>query len=400
MIKKSIIYLIIGLVLTGFTVAQAKTNLLFLRAGSEGEKAVVGPQVRVFEAENPGIKVDMVMVPWGQQFIKMMTMIGAGKAPDVSYIGSRWIPSLVEMNAIIPITVPAARKAEYFKTIWPMVSWKGKIYGIPRAFSTKVLYYNTELFKEAGIKEAPKTWEELKAAAKAIGERTDAYGYALAGEKFVSTTSQFFNSLFQNEGRVFDGEGNVIINNENGVEALEFYRSLARYAEPGPTAYRRETLCQLFKEGKVGMYVSGPWRRGMFENAGTPYAVAPLPAGPKGKSACILVSDSLVAFTQSQHQTEAVKLALFLTSYENQKTLDTKWGMTPMRAEETKLAYFEIPTWKPFITMIPRGSPQPLVKDWEYLEDVVTDAIQIVLLGEASAKRALDKAAAKLAGLK
>ncbi len=138
----------------------------------------------------------------------------------------------------------------------------------------------------------------------------------------------------------------------------------------------------------------------MFEEADVPYAVAPLPAGPKGKSSCILVSDSLVVFTQSQHQAEAAKLALFLTSYENQKTLDTKWGMTPMRVEETKLAYFETPTWKPFITMIPRGSPQPMVKDWEYLEDVVTDAIQTVLLGEASTRGALDKAATKLAGLK
>lgn len=403
MTKRLISYVLIALLLVGLSTtisAQSqKVKLTFLRSGGAGEKKVVGPIVKDC-ATLQGIQVNMVMVPWGQTYDKIMTMVAGGNAPDIAYVGSRWIPKFANIGAITPIDVPEERKAEYYESIWPMVTWKGKIYGLPRAFSSKVLYYNTELFKEAGVKGPPETWAELRAAAKKISEKTDAYGFALAGEKFVSTTSQFFNFLFQNGGRIFDKEGNVIINNANGVEALEFYASLAKYAEEGPTAWRREELWELFAKGKVGMYISGPWRVHAFEEAGVPFKTAPLPAGPRGSSATILVSDSLVVFSQSKQPDIAQEFALCLTRYDNQKILDTKWGMTPMRKEETKLDFFQTPTWKTFITMVPRGAPQPLVKDWETLEDAVTDAIQFVLLGRMTPKEALDWVAPKLEGLK
>jgi len=376
----------------------APVTLTFLRSGGSGEEKVVGP-VAEESAKEIGISVEMVMVPWGQAFDKIMTMVAGNNAPDVAYIGSRWIPHFAEIGAITPIDVPAERKEEYFNSIWPMVTWEGKIYGIPRAFSTKVLYYNTRLFKQAGLSKPPQTWSELEAAAKTITENTDAYGFALAGEKFVSTTSQFFNLLFQNGGDVFDEQGNVIINNENGIEALKFYVNLAKYAEEGPTAWRREELWELFAEGKVGMYVSGPWRVGAFKGK-VPFATAALPAGPRGSSASILVSDSLVVFKQSSNPDLAEKFALSLTSYERQKILDTEWGMTPMRKEETELEFFQTPEWKTFVDMIPRGKPQPLVKNWELLEDAVTDMIQFALLNKLTPEEALDWAASKLEELK
>jgi len=373
-------------------------KLVFLRSGGEGEKEVVGPQVEAFTAET-GIEVEMIMVPWGQGFQKMMTMVGSGNAPDVAYTGSRYIPSLAEMGAITPITVPADRQSEYFDSIWGMVTWNGEIYGVPSAFSSKVLYYNKDLFEQAGLdpNSPPTTWEELEAAAKAINENTDANGFALAGAKFVSTTSQFFNFLYQNGGEVIDSDGNVVINSPEAVEALEFYASLADYAETGPIAHQREDLWELFAEEVVGMYISGPWRRAAFVDAGINFGVAPLPAGPNGSSSTILVSDSLIVFSQSEHIEEARQLALYLTSRENQETLDTTWGMTPARPAEAALAFFQDdPTWKPFVDMVPLGKPQPLVSDWNLLEDALTDAIQAVLLGELDAQTALDRVQAKL----
>jgi multiple sugar transport system substrate-binding protein len=372
-----------------------------LRSGGEGEKGVVGPQAEAFSAET-GIEVELAMVPWGQGFQKMMTMVGSGNAPDLAYTGSRYIPSLAEMGVIVPIEVPADRKAECTESIWDMVTWKGEIYGLPRAFSTKVLYYNKDLFEQAGLdsESPPTTWAELEAAAKAISDNSDAYGFALAGAKFVSTTSQFFNFLYQNGGEVIDADGNVVINSPEAVEALEFYASLAEYAEPGSIAHQREDLWELFASEAVGMYISGPWRRAAFVDAGINFGVAPLPAGPKGDSSSILVSDSIIVFSQSENVETAKQLALYLTSAENQQTLDTTWGMTPMRPAEAELDFFQSdPTWKPFVDMVPRGKAQPLVSDWNLLEDAVTDAIQAVLMGELDAQTALDRVAEKLGGL-
>jgi multiple sugar transport system substrate-binding protein len=402
MVRK-ILTLAIGILLIG-AIGEAKApgsdvTLTFVRSGGAGEEAVVRGQIESAE-DVLGIAVELQMVPWGQAYNKIMTMVLAGNAPDIAYLGSRWIPKLAEVGAIVPIYEPEPVRAEYFESIWPMVTWNGKIYGIPRAFSSKVVYYNTDLFKKAGIEVPPSTWAELRAAAKAISDKTEAYGFALAGEKFVSTTSQFFSFLFQNGGGVFDSEGDVIINNANGVEALEFYASLAEYAQPGPTAWRREELWQLFAEGQVGMYISGPWRVKAFLESGVPFETAPLPTGPRGSSATILVSDALVVFGQSEHRGLANLLALYITNFDNQMMLDVKWGMTPMRPVEAEIDFFKTPTWNTFIQMIPRGRPQPLVTDWEKLEDAVTDAIQSVLLNQKAPGEALDATASVLEGLR
>ncbi|MHC3130379.1 MAG: sugar ABC transporter substrate-binding protein [Candidatus Bathyarchaeota archaeon] len=378
---------------------EEEAKLTFLRAGGAAEEEVVGAQVQEI-AEEMGIEVDFIMVPWGQALDKLMTMVGGGDAPDIAYVGSRWIPKFAASGIIAPIDIPGDRKAEYYESIWPMVTWNGEIYGVPRAFSTKALYYNTELFQQVGIEGPPETWAELEAAAKKISEETDAAGYALAGQKGVSTTTQFFNFLFQNGGSVFDEDGNVTINNANGIETLKFYIGLAEYAEEGPTAWQREELWSLFADGKVGMYVSGPWRAAAFEDAGVPFKTALQPSGPNGSSSTTLVSDSLIVLSQSEHLDMAQEFVLKLTNEEYQTGLDTEWGLTPMRKGEKDLDFFQTDTWKTFIAMVSVGKPQPLVKDWEILEDAVTDGIQFALLGQMTPEEALDWVALRLEGLK
>jgi multiple sugar transport system substrate-binding protein len=377
-------------ILLGFGCKKSGVKeLVYLRNGGEEQKRVIEPQIRRFEELNPGIQVKLLMVPWEQGEQKLINMIATESPPDLAYVGSRHIPLLAEMKALLPLDIPSKRQNEYFDGIWKMVTWEEKIYGIPRAFSTKTMYYNTELFEQVGILKPPETWRDLYEAANKISEETEAYGFALAGKKFVSTTTQFFNFVFQNGGEVVNKNGQIVLQDERNVEALKFYLSLAQFSEPGPTAYKREDLSHLFREGKVGMYISGPWRRKLFDGANTPYQIAPLPSGPRGRSSCTLVSDSIVLFKSSKYPLLAQKLALFLTNWENQIALDTLWGMTPMRVNEAELDYFQSPTWKPFIEMIPRGKPQPLVRNWKNLEDAVTEAIQGVLLEKKDPSEAL-----------
>lgn len=388
--------------------AQEVVTLHFVDSGhlTEWDKFVV----KNFNETHPNIQVKVEEIPWGQVYQQLVTRIQAGDAPDVFDTGSRFIPTFVALDALAPLGdyLTEARKAEYFDTIWDTVSYRGQIWGIPIAFSTKALYYNKSLFKKAGVEDLmpPKNWEELKAAAKAIQENTDAYGFALAGKKFVSTTSQFLNFLYQSGGRVFDEEGNVIINNQAGVRALEFYDSLKKYAEPGPTANKREDLRVLFKEGKVGMYITGPWRRNLFlTTKGLDFGIAPLPAGPGG-SHSILITDSIMISKDTPHKEAAVTFALYYTNFQNQLIrntgvgvgkVDVTGGLTPMRKIAAQLPLYQKTWhWKPFIEMIPRGVRQPLIPNWSGLQDALTTAIQKVLMDKAEPKEALDDVAGTL----
>lgn len=404
--------------LTGGIIAQAASQqkqivLKVVESGSldAGEKAVIAN----FEVVYPNIKVEVQEIPWGNVFQQMVLRVQEGDPPDV-WTGAPaiYIPVFAEMEGIIPLDnfISPALRAEYFDSIWPMVTYQGKIYGIPSAFSTKALYWNKDLFAKAGIKTPPTTWNELYADAKAITERTDAWGIGLDGMGVLSTSDQFLNYLYQNGGRVINKEGNVTINDKKGVDTLAFLVSLKGFA-PNPIENAREkTLATLFREGKIAMYIGGPWRRhGFLTKEGLNFGVAPLPAGHYGPSSCVLVADAALIMKGAKHEDAALKFALFYTDFQNQLIRDTSIGLgkavnptdptalTPMRKIEAQLPFFQQePTWEPFIDIIPRGVPQPMLKSYPDFQDALNKAIQKAFLGQATPKEALDEVAARISG--
>ena len=44
-----------------------------------------------FEAANPGVKVEVTSLPWGQAFEKLATMVQGGQIPDVVEMPDRWL---------------------------------------------------------------------------------------------------------------------------------------------------------------------------------------------------------------------------------------------------------------------------------------------------------------------
>lgn len=351
-----------------------------------------------FEKENPGVKIEMEFVGWGELWNKIITSIGAGAAPDVMYIGSRWIPALAEMGAIIPLDeyVSPEKRALYYDTVWDTVTYNGKIWGIVRAMSTKVFIYNKKLFEENNVK-VPTTWDELLEAAKKIYNPNEGiYGIAMAGKKFVSTVTQFQQYLYANDGRIVDENGEVVINNENGVEALNFYVELSKYAQPGILEWKREDLIKLFETGKVGMYIDHVHNALKAIEKGVDVGFFLIPGGPSSTKpySTVIVTDSIAISSQCKEKELAIKFMEYMTSFEKQAEWDLKLGFVPPMIKEKELPEFQKWYWKPYIEVIKYGYPEAVnIKDWEGVQEVVLEAIHSVLLGVADAQSALDQAA-------
>jgi multiple sugar transport system substrate-binding protein len=376
--------------------SDEQVTITFLQPGLDqpNQRQPVEELIKRFEEANPGIKVELQSVGWEDAYQKLVTGFSSGTAPDVFYGGTRWLASFAQMGAIMPLDKYASEKIkEYHDALQDAVKFKGKIYGIPRAFSSRTLIYRSDL-----IKEPPTTWDELVETAKKVqSENKGIYGFAIAGAKHVSTTTQFFNYVFQNDGKIFDKEGNVVLNSPEAVEALTFYRDLytKHKVVPNPIEYNREQLPILFKEGKIAMFVCGPWAKSMMgieaDNKNTPFKTAPLPKGKK--MANTLVSDSLMISAKTEHPDAAWKFIEFITSAEEQKKYDQTHGLVPIQKEEAKDPFFkEDPYFAPFIEMVQYGEPEPNPAAWEPFQDIVTEAVQKALNGE-DPKKALDEAA-------
>lgn len=351
-----------------------------------------------FEADNPGVKVEMEFVGWDELWNKIVTSVGVGAAPDIMYIGSRWIPALAEMGAIEPLDdlISEEKYNMYWESVWDTVRYENNIYGIVRAMSTKVFIYNKDLFKKHNL-DVPKNWEELLNAAKTIHEpKNGIYGIAMAGQKFISTVTQFQHYLYANGGKIVDENGNVVINEPEAIEALQFYKDLSNYAQPAIIEWRREDLIKLFETGKVGFYVDHVHNALAATEKGIDVGFFKFPGGPDSDLpySTVIVTDSMAISTQSKNKELAAKFINYMTTLEKQTEWDLTLGFVPPMKKEAELPEFQTWYWKPYIEVIEYGYPEAVgIKDWEAVQRVVLDAVHSVLLDVSTPKQALDNAA-------
>src|SRR4029077_18341109 len=146
--------------------------------------AVGGPITKIidgyaadFEKANPSIKVKPIYSGTYQESItKALTAHKSGTPPVTSVLLSTDMFTLIDEEAIVPIDgfikTDDDRKwlASFFSAFMEKSRTGGKTWGVPFQRSTIVLYYNKELFKEAGLdpEKGPATWEEQTAFAEKL----------------------------------------------------------------------------------------------------------------------------------------------------------------------------------------------------------------------------------------
>ena len=86
----------------------------------------------------------------------------------MAYVGSRTLKEFAANDLIVPVPMTDDEKKAYYPHIVDTVTFDGTQWGVPIAFSTKALYWNKDLFKQAGLdpEKPPKTWAEEIADAK------------------------------------------------------------------------------------------------------------------------------------------------------------------------------------------------------------------------------------------
>ena len=122
-------------------------------------------------------KIEVVLEGWGSDFdTKMTASMGAKDAPDVMYMWD--YPTYSESLEPLDERIEAEGeeyKNNFFEALWPYNSNDGKIYGVPVSVVTSCLYYNKDLFDQAGV-EYPSddwTWEDVEKASKEIQSKID-----------------------------------------------------------------------------------------------------------------------------------------------------------------------------------------------------------------------------------
>lgn len=382
--------------------AQAQ-ELHFIMCGGE-VRAADQKVIDQFQADNAGVTVKMEAVEWGTCQDKSMQLAAAGDPPDVAYMGSRTLRQLANNDLIVPVTFTPEEEAAYQPGVLKTVANGGQYWGIPHAFSTKALYINCAVVEAAGAEcKAPATWTDLVALAKTVTDNTDAAGIGIAGKDFDNTMHMFLDFLYSNGGKVYNDDGTPALDSQQTRETLQLYADLLPYMQSGPTEWERDQMRDLFNDGQIAMYVSGPWGEGQHAEKVPTQIVAPVPAGPSGVSGTILITDSLAVFKGTGNEELAIKLAKALTTGEAQYDLDSSWGLTPiLQYEKLGIAdpYYTKGNWPIFVAGISTGGPEPMVEDFKALQAVFTNMIQGIMLEEGTVDELVTQAGVELAAVR
>lgn len=158
---------------TAGAASMAGTGLLGLNAWAQNSPLnfhtwsagvdVVKSHLTAFEAKT-GIKVNYSNSPWAQYRDTMVTKF-VGKAPlDVMWVSDSWLPEWADAGWLAPLDgYPELMKynADVDDFANQSMRYKGKQYGLTYYSDYMAFFYDAEKLKKAGIKEPPKTWEEV-----------------------------------------------------------------------------------------------------------------------------------------------------------------------------------------------------------------------------------------------
>jgi multiple sugar transport system substrate-binding protein len=380
------------------TVAQADP-ISFILCGDEvwpTQQAAIDE----WNGANPDFPVEVQLVGWAQCQDRATQLAVAGDPVGLAYVGSRTLKQFALNDLIVEIPMTEQEKAAYYNYVPDTVTFQGTQWGVPAAFSTKALFWNKDLFEQAGLdpEVPPKTWEEKIAFAKQITENTDAAGYGLVAKTMDNTMHQLLHWIYTNDGLVIDADENIVLNSPQNLAALTALKDIVPYSEEGPTAYEQNEVRAIWLDGGVAMIEAAISAGNRATEAGMNWGVAPLPLGPDAKGpGTLLITDSLAVFKGTGVEDKAIEFAKFLTAPDRQWQYELENGLTPLRplpaVEEFVAAN---PNWKPLIDGIEFGGPEPLFTDYVGLQNTMIEMVQSVVTGQAEPAAALERAASEL----
>ena len=209
---------------------------------------------------------------------KIALDLQSGKGADIIGMDGIWVGEFAEAGYIKPLADVGGKAvddwdgwAQIPDAVQNALSFDGDRYGVPQGADGRVLYYNKDLFAQAGLDEewAPESWDDILDASRELKKIDGVTPIQLnAGTAMgEATTMQGLLPVLVGTGEQVYEDGKWIGATDGMEKALGLYETI--YVDEGlgdpvlqQEASGRDTSFQLFAEGKIGILLEGDyfWR--------------------------------------------------------------------------------------------------------------------------------------------
>ena len=381
--------------------AEPVTLTYFTFSAAPDHLGELDEMVQLFEASHPGIKIKVETAAWDDYFTKLQALIAGGTAPDVFELNYENFVSFAAKGVLLDLSAVAEGDTAFDPGIFypranEAFSLDGMQLGLPETFSTVVLFYNKDLFDQAGLDypAADWTWADAVAAAQ---EMTDA-GAGVWGLYSPIQFWEFYKKAAQNNCAFFNQDKTeVTINSPECVAAVETMVDFVASdgVMPGDAEMGGLSDGDLFTSGKLAMTVTGIWMFAAFEDAPFEWDIQVEPG--MAQQATHFFANAVSVFAATRHPQEAWEWVKFFTSSPEMARIRVESGWELAALDNP--AFFEDymkqspPANRPAVfDSLKYAIVPPVIERQNEMQDILNTLLEQVKLGQLTAQEALDQA--------
>lgn len=379
--------------------------------------------LKAFEAKYPQLKTEHMYTPQDTGG-KLESLISAGTPPDIFYVGNGADVTTKAARGALQDLTPLSRRdkfdtSDFFESAVALYQHCGKQYAYPLDFPNQELYFNVELFEQAGVKLPPNGWgddtwtyDRFLDAAKRVTKETASgtqWGYLTAHNGFRN----WWVWVAANGGEVLDKDNKTCLLNEPpAVEALQFMQDLVfkHRVMPDPKQYT-EAGGNLngFFNGRGAMSTLPPWLGQVRRDMKQRWDVAPHPKGMSSKArwACAGGGTGLALASEGvggKNVNEAWELLKFASQKPQVETFTKINGIVPPLKSVANSPVFADPNEPPKgIKVFTDGAkylrPDPSIVRWGDITRAISEELGALWSNSANARTVTGNIKTKVDGI-
>ncbi len=357
-----------------------------------------------FEATHPNIKIEPIVSGYNDYHSKLMTMIAGGMAPDVMRIDSYNFSDFMALGAIQSLD-DYIESTNLDLDIYPVAAIReatidGKVYALPWGTAPLYMLLNLNAFEKAGIELPSMDWtvdDFIKIVKEFKDSGADCYGYSSE-----MNITYLLSYIWANGGSLFTEDKNTFtLDQPEAYEAIQTIADLYQdgYLPKDTLSVDAETLTRWFTNGSLAMRPGSAGDLLSTQNVeGSKVEAWTMPGGMI-KNTTVYKSNEICMSKDSKVKDATWEFMKYLRGNEGEKLYIAARRIPPMLLNDPELwpAYMDsekYPKQIQYVTdQIARiyGHELPLRKGYAEIRDSLTPIIQKVLMGEISAKDAMQQ---------
>lgn len=359
--------------------------------------------VQKFNSENKDIEVKPIFIPGSELMTKFQAAISSSTTPAVAAADISGMAKLKATGKLLELDNLLKDNNVNVDNFYPSLleygKLDGKLYSLPVSTNNLALFYNKEIFTQAGLdpNAPPKTWEELESFSDTITKKIPGtYGfefYTQVGDSGEGLTWQMQPYLWQ-AGADFIKDGKAAFNNAEGEKALNFLTGLIN-KKLAPVGSWDD-----FAKGKCAMVVDGSWMVGIWKDSVKfDFGTAMIPVPEIGKNATNMGGEQIFAFSKKEEENKAsAKFISYMVDAKTQVEWDKKTTFMPIcNAVAEDKDYLDWvkntePRLQPFVEQQQFAHARPSLEAYPAASLAFAKEIEKAYYGKFSVKEALANA--------